>query len=380
MLRIPGRIPIVIHPIFWLTAALIGYLNSFSFIGTLIWTGAIFLSVLFHEWGHALTAAFFGCRPRIELVALGGLTYHDGDRLPFWKQFFIVLDGPLFGFLLFLAAAWLLPMTSGLAHAVLQVFWWINLYWTVLNLLPILPLDGGQLLRIVLEGLCGVRGVRYALIASIVIALGASLFFFLYQLLFPGALFFLFAFQSYDAYRRTRQLTEQDNRAELRALLDAAEAHLQAGRKEEALDACRKIRSQVKKGVLYVLASQYAAFILYDRGDAKGAYDLLRPLRAQLSADALCLLHRAAFEQQDDALVVELAGACYQSWPGFETALRNACASARLAQVRPAIGWLQAAVHEGVDNLPDILKETAFDAIRSDPRFQAFVHSLHPHS
>jgi hypothetical protein len=98
MIRIPGRIPVSIYPTFWIVAALIGYVNSMSWMGTLIWMGIIFVSVLFHEFGHALTAVMFGKNPRIELVAFGGLTYHEGENLPFWKQFFIVLDGPLFGF------------------------------------------------------------------------------------------------------------------------------------------------------------------------------------------------------------------------------------------------------------------------------------------
>src|SRR3972149_11388238 len=105
MIRIPGKIPIIIHPTFFIIAALIGYINSFSLIGTLIWIGIILVSVIIHEFGHALTALIFGQKPRIELVALGGLTYHEGGGLPYWKQFIIVFDGPLFGFFLFIFAS-----------------------------------------------------------------------------------------------------------------------------------------------------------------------------------------------------------------------------------------------------------------------------------
>ncbi|MBI3236126.1 MAG: M50 family metallopeptidase, partial [Chlamydiales bacterium] len=100
MITIPGKIPILIHPTFWLFAAIIGFMNSQSFIGTLIWVGIIFISVLFHEFGHALMACLFGKKPRIELVALGGLTYHSGEGLSLGKQFLIVLNGPLFGLIL----------------------------------------------------------------------------------------------------------------------------------------------------------------------------------------------------------------------------------------------------------------------------------------
>src|SRR3990167_8564795 len=112
MIRIPGRIPIVVHPTFFLIAALIGFLYSGTVLGTIIWIAIILVSVLFHEFGHALTAALFGLSPRIELVALGGLTYHEGQKLPFWKQFLIVLDGPLFGFLLFIIASLLLQVPA----------------------------------------------------------------------------------------------------------------------------------------------------------------------------------------------------------------------------------------------------------------------------
>ena len=97
MIRIGGRIPVTIYPTFWIVAALIGYVNSFSWMGTLIWMVIIFISVLFHEFGHALTSVLFGKNPRIELVAWGGLTYHEGENLSFPKQFLIVFDGPLLG-------------------------------------------------------------------------------------------------------------------------------------------------------------------------------------------------------------------------------------------------------------------------------------------
>jgi stage IV sporulation protein FB len=166
MIKIPGRIPISIFPTFWIVAALIGYVNSLSWIGTLIWMLVIFISVLFHEFGHALTALLFGRHPRIELVAMGGLTYHEGENLPFWKQFLIVFDGPLFGFILFLLSTAMLQffvITNEALISGLKITQWVNLFWTVLNLVPVMPLDGGQLLRIVCEGFWGVRGFKYAL-------------------------------------------------------------------------------------------------------------------------------------------------------------------------------------------------------------------------
>ena len=235
ILQFRGRIPITIFPTFWLFAALIGYLNSMSFVGTLIWVGIILVSVLFHEYGHALTAMVFGQNPRIELVALGGLTYHNGQKLPFWKQFFIVLDGPIFGFILVIIATILLQIPAfaqGMTGSIISLTRVVNLFWTIINLLPVMPLDGGQLLRVVLERIFGLKGFKYAIVTSMVIATGISLFFFLTQSFIVGALFFLLAFQSYDTFRRTRHLSETDRDDTL----------ARAARKSGRVDADRKKR------------------------------------------------------------------------------------------------------------------------------------------
>ena len=251
MITIPGKIPISIYPTFWLFAALIGYMNSQSLIGAVIWVGIIFISVLVHEFGHALTARVFGQKPRIELVALGGLTYHDGQKLSFWKQFFIVLDGPLFGLLLYAIAALLLQVPAiaqSSAAPILSLTRAVNLFWTIVNLLPVMPLDGGQLMRIIMEKIFGFKGLKYALLTSIVVAVLISLFFFLYQAFIIGALFFLLAFQSFDTYRRTRNFSEPDRDESLKDLLTQAEDVLQQGKKKEAEEKFEKIRQTAKKG------------------------------------------------------------------------------------------------------------------------------------
>jgi Zn-dependent protease len=376
MISIPGRIPILIHPTFWIFAALIGYVNSMSFVGTLVWVGIIFVSVLFHEFGHALTALLFRLNPRIELVALGGLTYHEGQKLSFLRQFFIVLDGPLFGFILFGIASFLLQipeLAQGQMGSILSLTRAVNLFWTVVNLLPVMPLDGGQLLRIILEGAFGLRGFKYAVVTSIAVAVLISLLFFLYQAFIIGALFFLLAFQSYDTFRRTRNLSEPDRDESLKNLLDEAEIAMQQGHKKEAQEFLVQIRQKARKGMIFNLATQYLAFLKYEGGDSKEAYQLLLSIRKELASDALCLLHKAAFEQQDFLLVIELGGDCFQTWPTAETALRNAYAHAELSQPIPAVGWLETAIEEGIENVQAVFAEKGFDRIRNEETFQELV-------
>lgn len=382
MIHIPGRIPITIHPLFWVTAGLIGFFNSMSLIGTLVWIVIIFVSVLVHEFGHALTSLLFKQSPRIELVALGGLTYHGGEKLPTWKQFFIVFNGPLFGFFLFLIASAVLlhpAMQQGFVGAVIMTFQAVNLYWTILNLIPVMPLDGGHLLRVVLEGFFGARGNKYALFISMIVAALMSLVFFALQAFLVGALLFLFAFQSYDSWRRMRVYSEKDQSDSLKTALEKAEIALQAGRKEEALQIFEQIRSDAKEGMIYTTATQYLAYLKYDMGKPQESYDLLRSIRSELSSDALVLLHRAAFDQKDYPLVVELSGQCFQAWPSADLALRNAYACASLAQAEPAVGWLETAQREGVQNLDEVLTEKCFDIIRQDPSFRNFLESLKKH-
>ena len=128
--------------------------------------------------------------------------------------------------------------------------------------------------------------------------------------------------------------------------------------------------------MIFNLATQYLAFLRYEEGDSKGAYQLLLSVRQELASDALCLLHKAAFEQRDFPLVAELAGNCFQTWPTAETALRNAYAHAELSQSVPAVGWLETAITEGIDNLEEVLAEKSFDPIRQGAPFQQLLASL----
>jgi len=376
MITFRGKIPITIYPAFWLFAALIGFINTFTFWGTLLWMIVIFVSVLFHELGHALTALLCGKSPRIELVAMGGLTYHQAEDLPWWKQFFIIFDGPLFGALLFFLATLLLflPLPP-LLFLLLKTTQLINLFWTILNLLPILPLDGGQLLRVVLEGFMGARGVRVALFVGMCAALGMSLVAFLLSWFLVGALFFLFAFQNYETWRRAKSFTSQDKDLSIKTLFEKAEDLLEAGRKEEAALLLEEVRGKTGSGLFYTLSTQYLAFLLYEKKLAKECYEMLLPLRKELSEEALVLLQRAAFDEKQYPLVVELAGECFKQVPTAETAFRNACASAFLGEVESAVGWLKTAQSEGADNLKELLAQEDFRLVREDPRFQEFLRS-----
>jgi len=373
-------IPIRISPAFWFFAALIGFiLSSGSLLQTVVWVGIIFVSVLFHEFGHALTARAFGLTPRIELVAMGGLTYHNGDKLPFWKQFLITLNGPVFGFLIVIAAEAslrFLPIPPGYFRTIIDQTGWINFIWTIINLLPVMPLDGGQLLRIVMEKIFHAKGLRYTFLIGAIFSLGCSLLFFLGQNLFAGALFFLFAFENFDGFRKSRFLRDTDRSVDFKQQLLQAEQELRAGNKEKALALFEKLRTDTKEGMIYVASTQYAAFLKYEQGKIEEAFQTMLPIRDRLDPEGMFLLHRLAFEQKNYPLVLDLAGAVFQNMPEAEVALRSAYAAAHLGAVEAAIGWLQTSLRSGAQNLKEIVQEAAFDPVRSDPRFNTFIQEL----
>jgi Zn-dependent protease len=371
------KIPVKISPFFFLTAAFIGWMNSSelkqTLVFTLIWVGVIFISILFHEYGHALTARYFGQKPRIHLVAFGGLTYPEGKRLRGWREFLVVLNGPLFGFCLFLLALFVLStgyFKNPLVLATFKIMAWVNLFWTLVNLLPIMPLDGGQLLRVIFESIFGAKGLKYAVFTSMILAglLGAASFFIGYFLF--GVIFFLFAFQNSVAWKQSRIMTENDRSDDLTAQMKEVEDLIRSGQKEGAIPKLEEIRKKAKEGIIFNLTSQYLASLKAERGAHQEVYELLKPIRKDLSPESELHLHRAAYEVEDYPLVVDLAGTAFQLLPDPQIALNSARASAALSQSEATIGWLKAARHAGLENLEPYLSEKIFDFIRETEDFQ----------
>ncbi|HSX38683.1 MAG TPA: site-2 protease family protein [Chlamydiales bacterium] len=376
MILIRGKIPIIIHPFFWVLSGFIGWFYSKTLIGMLIWVGIIFFSVLIHEFGHALTAVFFKQKAQIQLVALGGLTSFEGPKLRFWQQFLITFNGPLFGFFLFIFASILLQFNlSGWPKIVgiLQATQMANLFWTIINLLPVLPLDGGQLLRIVLEAAFGVSGFRAALLSGAVIASILAFCFFIMQSILVGAIFLLFAFQSFDSWRKSRFATFSDREDENRKLLMEGETALKEGKKTEAREIFEEVCKKGGDGLLAAAARQYLAFLENEEGKFRQAYDLLVSVKKHLTAESLCLLHKLAANEKDYSLVAELSSECYQASPTCEVALRNARAFAFLKQAKPAGGWLQTARQHGAFDLATLLQEEEFASMQNDPEFRYFI-------
>lgn len=378
------KIPLRVHPFFWLLAALIGFLNSSEPIQIVVWVFIIFISVLVHECGHAFTGKLFGQNVRIELMAFGGMTYREGRKLKAWEEFCVVLMGPVAGFMLCLLSFFLqraIENKESLFFFAAHITTLINFLWTLLNLIPILPLDGGQLLRIILEKFIGFKAMKVTHLISLVLSLALTFLFFVEAQIFLGILFFMLSFMSYRSFKESSFMSVRDQDMCLQKLFEGAEKKLLEERKEEALEDFLKIRSLSNKGIIYNVSTETAALILLekrsDQGESKKrAYELFSSLPT-ISAEIIPRFHRLSFDYGNLEKTIELSEEAFQLNPTADTALITAKAYALKSQAKPAIGWLECAISEGIDDINALLQKSEFDPIKEDPEFIKFKDSNH---
>lgn len=362
-----SKISLKIHPTFWLLAGLIGFSSSQHLLDIAIWVAIVFVSVLLHELGHALTALYFHQTACIELTLTGGVTYRQGEPLPGIKEFFVVLNGPLAGFAFALIAS-VVHFSSPLM--VLMTHWTIqaNLLWTIFNLLPIYPLDGGQLLLLVMRGAFGLKGEKIALLFGGLFALLLGIYLFAYGILVAGAICFMLAFESYQSWQSVADRTEIDRELQ-RKLKDA---YRDPAHSVELLEEIREKGSSA----ISLSATELLAEIAMQRGEEKRAYHLLSTVENRVTDRSLPLLHLLCYKRENYSQVIALAEQAYQLQPNFETALINAYAHAKRQNAEPATGWFMRSVADGLTDPLLVAKESAFDDIRNLPAFASFVKSL----
>lgn len=149
-----GDTGLFLHPAvfpFALYAILLGY-------GT-VWATSV-LSILLHETAHALIAAAFKCAPSaVELTPLGAVMLLEDDmKLPPLKRAAMLLSGPAVSLMLAGLSIWLTNIGC-LNPSIGRSLFLCNLAIVMMNLLPVLPLDGGRLLHLFL---CHAISPRFA--------------------------------------------------------------------------------------------------------------------------------------------------------------------------------------------------------------------------
>lgn len=228
------NIPVRVEPWFWITGFIFG--GGFhmrpdrdGLTNILLWMVIVFISILVHEFGHALTSRkMTGVNPSVRLVAMGGLAYPN-THLTRQQSFWVTWAGPLAGLGLFVVTAlatclafgfsvglnligffalpWIdLTPETGLAAS--QMHWvtikiisgmvFVNFWWSIINLLPVFPLDGGQIYAAVQPSQKKVFQV--GMIVGIAVAVIALVQF---QMIIAAALFGYLAYQNYQRLQQT---------------------------------------------------------------------------------------------------------------------------------------------------------------------------------
>lgn len=236
-------IPVRVNPFFWALAAYLGWESHDRAAELAVWMVAVFVSILVHEYGHGLTARYLaGQRPSIVLYQMGGLCFYDQEVRSPWRRLGVILMGPLAGLTLYalvtaLAAAvlgfvfnpltflpvelarslglgpanlilalhsppsWLVANQT-LAEGVFRAYYdlsVINFYWSLFNLLPIYPLDGGQMTMTLLTMRDRAQGARNCHIVSIGVAAIIAVYFVQRNEIFNAILVGSFALLNFQA-------------------------------------------------------------------------------------------------------------------------------------------------------------------------------------
>ncbi len=216
--------PVRVHPMFWLMTALMTWSGGEvppKII--LIWVGVVFVSVLIHELGHALAFRYYGSDASIVLYQFGGLAIPRHSPHGVWQRIAVAFAGPAAGFLFALVILLLLAATG---HQItFQLDWipftwsriadrnvaiavgdlmWVNVYWGLFNLLPIYPLDGGQISRNLFMRYDYRDGLLKSQWVSVIVAAGLAVYVWIDsdgQRMFTVLMLGFLAFQNYQALR-----------------------------------------------------------------------------------------------------------------------------------------------------------------------------------
>jgi Zn-dependent protease len=205
--------PVRIHPLFWLVSFLLSASRLWSGgkpdpeagLFVLSWVSVVFVSILIHELGHSLMMRYFGQSSHIVLYMLGGLAIADSSFSSFSKparmtpqrHILISIAGPGAGFLLAAVTVVMIyalggqfvitskgfpfffadlpPTVARPMTIVIGDLLFVNILWGLVNLLPVFPLDGGQISRELFQMSDHSYGFVRALWLSIFVAAGVGL-------------------------------------------------------------------------------------------------------------------------------------------------------------------------------------------------------------
>ena len=159
-------IDVFVHATFLLLIGWIGYSHWLQYgtiakvVEGILFILALFLSVVLHEYGHALTARKYGIKTRdITLYPIGGVARLERMPEKPIEELWVALMGPAVNVLIAAILFVYLYLSGGLAElsdltiasgSFLMRLMLVNISLVVFNLLPAFPMDGGRVLRALL--------------------------------------------------------------------------------------------------------------------------------------------------------------------------------------------------------------------------------------
>jgi Zn-dependent protease len=291
-----GKIPVRVQAWFFVLTVFLGSAGDPRLL--LPWVAIVFVSVLMHELGHALTGLAFGLQPSIELHGMGGTTSWAASKpLSTWQRVAISLAGPFAGFavgaLVFAATLEGLFPKAELWDDVVAQLLFVNVGWGVLNLLPMLPLDGGNVMTALLNGMTGGRGERPARIVSMGVAVLAGVLVIVFK---RGGWWGAFLILSFFAtnYRGLQALKARESDAPMREALKQAYEALDARDAERVLTLARPVALASQTPQVRAEALQLVAFGFLLEGRVADADAAIAALPAGYHPHARLLEMRAA--------------------------------------------------------------------------------------
>jgi Zn-dependent protease len=436
------RIPIKIEPQFYVLSVFLALVGSRSLPLIIEWAVVVLVSVLVHELGHALTARAFGLEPQIRLYQMGGLTSWTTEKdLSPLKHLAVSLAGPAMGFVLgglVLIVGKPSTIPSSVADVIYFDLLWINLGWSIFNLLPILPMDGGQVL-VTLETWLRKRNDGYVShVLSLLAALALAVAAFKWGSLWIGFLGIYFSYLNgsvlWKHFQSFRDRKLRKSLEEARAAIDRNE--LDAAMEILSHVTARASSSDVKQHALYMTIVVYVrqekfslattelrrytvlfggdyyleAALHFFQGEMAEALPNLKtlfenqpgehigimlckaligikdvpaalelcahPALAEVRWGLTVEVQSGAFDHGDFKFCVAAGMAAWDQKADPKVAYNLACAFARDSNPSEALLWTEKAIDAGFDDEQALRADPDLEAIRSLPEFNTLLEKF----
>jgi Zn-dependent protease len=281
-----GSIPVRVHSTFLMMTLIFGTSGGSGFKGIVPWSIAVFTGVLFHELGHALMGKLFGLAPEIDLHGMGGATsWPDGRDVSNAKSIAISLAGPLTGIAIGQAVkayTAVHELEGVFLNELARDMFYVNFWWGVFNLLPILPMDGGNVLRSLLNMMTRGAGEKPARIISIIVAVAIAAVALRIEFLFMGVIVLLFAYQNWMALRHAAPVEPQ---VPLRDEIQRAVLALERDDGETAARHARAVLARATDPRMRAEASRLLAYALLLMAAWGPLMDLMEKCGVQVMGD-----------------------------------------------------------------------------------------------